>query len=78
MQESELMGTAEVADEAEVSQQEARDWAADNDVQRVGNVFVWTPEDVDDFIADLDEDADEDDDEDGDEDDGDADEDDEG
>jgi hypothetical protein len=52
----ELMGTPEVADEADVSEDEARAWAQDNGVQRVGgNGFVWTSEDVDDFLNDLDE-----------------------
>ncbi len=51
-----LMSTPEVADEAEVSEDEARAWAQDNGVQRVGgNGFVWTPEDLDDFLQDLDE-----------------------
>jgi hypothetical protein len=62
MDDNTLMSTAEVAEEAEVSEPEARGWAEDNAVQRVGNAFVWTPQDVDDFLGDLDEDDDEDDD----------------
>jgi hypothetical protein len=57
----ELMSTADAADEADVPETTARDWAAENGVQRVGNVFVWTSTDVDDFIADLEEDEDSDD-----------------
>jgi hypothetical protein len=51
-----LFSTADVAHEADAPETWARDWAAENGVQRVGNAFVWTAEDVDDFIADLDED----------------------
>lgn len=50
-----LMTTAEVAEEAEVGESEARDWAADNGVQMVGASYAWTPTDVEDFLADLDE-----------------------
>ncbi len=50
-----LMTTAEVAEEAEVSEAEARAWAEDNGVQRIGNAFAWTPQDVADFLDDLDE-----------------------
>lgn len=55
-----LMTTAEVAEEAEVSEAEARDWAADNGVERIGNAFAWTPLDVSDFLDDLDDEAEDD------------------
>ena len=55
----ELFNTADAAHKADAPVPVARDWAAENGVQRVGNAFVWTPEDVDDFIADLDEEDDE-------------------
>ena len=50
-----LMTTSEVSEEAEVSETEARDWAEDNGVQRIGNAFAWTPQDVSDFLDDLDD-----------------------
>jgi hypothetical protein len=59
MSDNTLMSTAEVAEEAEISESEARAWAEDNAVQRVGNVFAWTPQDVEAVEDDeLDEDDD--------------------
>lgn len=54
---NDLMSTAEVAAEADVTETDARSWAQDNGVQRVGTQFVWTGSDREDFNADLDSDG---------------------
>jgi hypothetical protein len=48
-----LMTTAEVAEEAESSEAEARAWAQENGVQLFGNAYAWSPQDVADFLDDL-------------------------
>lgn len=64
METGELLSTADVAEETDVSESEAREWAADNGVQLFGNAYAWTAQDVSDFLADLDDDDDAEDDDD--------------
>ncbi|MGO9835975.1 MAG: hypothetical protein ACLP1X_17365 [Polyangiaceae bacterium] len=75
MDDDELMGASEVAEDEGLPVEEVRAWAAENEVQRVGNVFVFTAADREALRDDLDADEEEDeggDEEDDEEEDGDA------
>lgn len=62
--EQELWGTPDVADDEDVEVEVARAWAAANDVQMVGNSYVWTEADREAFGDNLDADEEEEEDED--------------
>ena len=55
-----IYGTDDVIESTGFSGYALRQWAAANDVTRVGSAFVWTDEDVEDFLEDQGSDEDDD------------------
>ncbi len=64
-----LASTVDVADFVDLSDEEVRAWAAENQVAFVGGRYIFTADDVEDLLDDVDGDDDEEDDVEGDDDD---------
>lgn len=51
-----VVSTPEVAEYLGITEAEAREWGAENDVDRAGFNFAWSEQDVEDLAAEFDED----------------------
>lgn len=60
--ETNVVGTPELAEAVGVTEADARAWARDHGVARIGNAFAWSREDADALIDDFEQESDDDDD----------------